>query len=71
MDDEGYVNIVGRIEDSAKPDGNNVPPREIEELLHTHPRISDVQVIGVPIPVYGEGSWRGPLREVQQSRTRS
>ena len=34
--------------------GENVYPREIEEFLHTHPQITDVQVIGVPDPRYGE-----------------
>ncbi len=54
MDDEGYVNIVGRIKDMIIRGGENVYPREIEEFLYTHPKISDVQVIGVPDPKYGE-----------------
>ena len=54
MDDEGYVNIVGRIKDMIIRGGENVYPREIEEFLYTHPDISDVQVIGVPDPRYGE-----------------
>lgn len=54
MDDEGYVNIVGRIKDMIIRGGENIYPREIEEFLYTHPRISDVQVIGVPDPKYGE-----------------
>ena len=54
MDDEGYVNIVGRIKDMIIRGGENVYPREIEEFLYTHPKISDVQVIGVPDPRYGE-----------------
>ena len=48
MDDEGYVNIVGRIKDMIIRGGENVYPREIEEFLYTHPDIVDVQVIGVP-----------------------
>jgi fatty-acyl-CoA synthase len=54
MDDEGYVNIVGRIKDMIIRGGENVYPREIEEFLYTHPDIVDVQVIGVPDAKYGE-----------------
>ena len=54
MDGEGYVNIVGRIKDMIIRGGENVYPREIEEFLHTHPDIVDVQVIGVPDIRYGE-----------------
>jgi fatty-acyl-CoA synthase len=54
MDDEGYVNIVGRIKDMIIRGGENVYPREIEEFLYTHPAIADVQVIGVPDERYGE-----------------
>jgi len=54
MDDEGYVNIVGRIKDMIIRGGENVYPREIEEFLYTHPSIADVQVIGVPDERYGE-----------------
>ena len=54
MDEEGYVSIVGRIKDMVIRGGENVYPREIEEFLYTHPKISDVQVIGVPDPKYGE-----------------
>ena len=48
MDDEGYVNIVGRSKDMIIRGGENVYPREIEEFLYTHPEVSDVAVIGVP-----------------------
>jgi fatty-acyl-CoA synthase len=54
MDEEGYINIVGRIKDMIIRGGENVYPREIEEFLYTHPKISDVQVIGVPDAKYGE-----------------
>lgn len=54
MDDEGYVNIVGRIKDMIIRGGENIYPREIEEFLYTHPDVSDVQVIGVPSIKYGE-----------------
>jgi fatty-acyl-CoA synthase len=54
MDLDGYVNIVGRIKDMIIRGGENVYPREIEEFLYGHPRIRDVQVIGVPDERYGE-----------------
>jgi fatty-acyl-CoA synthase len=54
MDEDGYVNIVGRIKDMIIRGGENVYPREIEEFLYTHPDIVDVQVIGVPDAKYGE-----------------
>ncbi|WP_234266402.1 AMP-binding protein [Hydrogenophaga sp. NFH-34] len=54
MDDEGYVNIVGRIKDMVIRGGENVYPREIEEFLYRHPQVQDVQVVGVPDQKYGE-----------------
>jgi fatty-acyl-CoA synthase len=54
MDAEGYVNIVGRLKDMVIRGGENVYPREIEEFLYRHPKIQDVQVIGVPDRKYGE-----------------
>lgn len=54
MDEEGFVKIVGRIKDMVIRGGENIYPREIEEFLHTHPKIQDVQVIGVPDKKYGE-----------------
>ncbi len=54
MDDDGYLNIVGRIKDMIIRGGENIYPREIEEFLYTHPDVVDVQVIGVPDVRYGE-----------------
>lgn len=54
MDEEGYIQIVGRIKDMVIRGGENVYPKEIEEFLYTHPAISDVQVTGVPDKKYGE-----------------
>ena len=54
MDQDGYVNIVGRSKDMIIRGGENIYPREIEEFLYTHPEIKDVQVVGVPDERYGE-----------------
>ncbi|WP_405498377.1 AMP-binding protein [Streptomyces sp. NBC_00096] len=54
MDDDGYLSITGRIKDMVIRGGENLYPREIEEFLHAHPDVLDVQVIGVPDPKYGE-----------------
>jgi fatty-acyl-CoA synthase len=54
MDDDGYLNIVGRSKDMVIRGGENVYPREVEEFLYTHEGIADVQVIGVPDEKYGE-----------------
>lgn len=54
LDGAGYCNIVGRIKDMVIRGGENIYPREIEEFLHQHPAVHDVQVIGVPDPKYGE-----------------
>lgn len=54
MDEEGYINIVGRIKDMIIRGGENIYPKEIEEFLFTHPKVSDVKVIGVPDAKYGE-----------------
>jgi fatty-acyl-CoA synthase len=54
MDEDGYVNIVGRLKDMVIRGGENIYPREVEEFLYTHPKVSDVQVVGVPDEKYGE-----------------
>jgi fatty-acyl-CoA synthase len=54
MHPDGHVNIVGRIKDMVIRGGENIYPREIEEFLYTHPKVADVQVIGVPDEKYGE-----------------
>ena len=54
MNDDGYVTIAGRIKDMIIRGGENIYPREIEEFLYTHSKISEVQVIGVPDGKYGE-----------------
>jgi fatty-acyl-CoA synthase len=54
MDDAGYLSVVGRIKDMVIRGGENIYPREIEEFLHGHPDVEDVQVVGVPDQKYGE-----------------
>ncbi|HSV54076.1 MAG TPA: AMP-binding protein [Burkholderiaceae bacterium] len=54
MDEQGYVNIVGRIKDMVIRGGENIYPREIEEFLYRHPKVQDVQVVGLPDKKYGE-----------------
>ncbi|HJV35482.1 AMP-binding protein [Geomonas sp.] len=54
MDENGYCKITGRIKNMIIRGGENIYPREIEEFLYTHAKISDVQVYGVPDRKYGE-----------------
>ncbi len=54
MRPDGYLAVVGRIKDMIIRGGENVYPREIEEFLYRHPKVADVQVIGVPDERYGE-----------------
>lgn len=54
LDDEGYCQIVGRIKDMLIRGGENIFPREIEEFLYQHPKIEEVEIVGVPDPKYGE-----------------
>lgn len=54
MDEEGFVYIVDRKKDLIISGGENIYPREIEEVLFRHPKISDAAVIGIPDPVWGE-----------------
>jgi fatty-acyl-CoA synthase len=54
MREDGYVAVVGRLKDVIIRGGENIYPREIEEFLYSHPKIADVQIIGVPDTKYGE-----------------
>ena len=54
IDEEGYCQIVGRSKDMVIRGGENIYPREVEEFLHRHPKIREVQVIGVPDEKFGE-----------------
>lgn len=54
MTEDGYFKITGRIKDMIIRGGQNIYPREVEEFIYTHPKIADVQVVGVPDKKYGE-----------------
>jgi fatty-acyl-CoA synthase len=54
MDEEGFVYVVDRKKDMIVSGGENIYPREIEEVLYHHPKIQDVAVIGIPDPIWGE-----------------
>ena len=51
---EGNYRITGRLKDMIIRGGENIYPKEIEEFIYTHPKVKDVQVIGVPDQQYGE-----------------
>jgi fatty-acyl-CoA synthase len=54
VDENGYYRITGRIKDMIIRGGENIYPKEIEEFIYTHPKVQDVQVVGVPSHRYGE-----------------
>ena len=54
MDEEGFVYIVDRKKDMIVSGGENIYPREIEEILYSHPRIEDAAIVGVPDSLWGE-----------------
>lgn len=53
-DEEGYIYVVDRKKDMIISGGENIYPKEIEEVLYTHPSILEAAVIGVPDPQWGE-----------------
>ncbi|EJL26682.1 AMP-binding protein [Brevibacillus sp. BC25] len=54
VDEEGYYRITGRLKDMIIRGGENIYPREVEEFLYTHPKVLDVQIVGIPDAKYGE-----------------
>jgi fatty-acyl-CoA synthase len=54
MDDRGYLRIAGRLKEMIIRGGENIYPREIEEVLIAHPAVADASVLGVPDDYYGE-----------------
>jgi fatty-acyl-CoA synthase len=54
VDQNGYFKVTGRIKDMIIRGGENIYPRELEEFLYKHPKVMNVQVIGIPDKKYGE-----------------
>ena len=54
VDEEGFFYIVDRKKDMVISGGENIYPREVEEVLYTHPKVAEAAVIGVPDDVWGE-----------------
>jgi fatty-acyl-CoA synthase len=54
VDEYGYYQITGRIKDMIIRGGENIYPKEIEDFIYTHPKVSDVQVVGLPSRTHGE-----------------
>ena len=54
VDEAGAVQVVGRRKEMIIRGGNNVTPREVEDVLRTHPAVDDVCVVGVPNELLGE-----------------
>jgi acyl-CoA synthetase (AMP-forming)/AMP-acid ligase II len=54
MDEEGYIYLAGRADDMIIRGGENISPEEVEEVLHSHPKIEEAAVIGVPDPEWGQ-----------------
>jgi acyl-CoA synthetase (AMP-forming)/AMP-acid ligase II len=54
MDEEGYIYLAGRGDDMIIRGGENISPEEIENALHSHPKIEEAAVIGIPDPEWGQ-----------------
>jgi long-chain acyl-CoA synthetase len=54
FDDDGYLHLVDRLKDMVITGGENVYPREVEEVLYQHPAVEECAVIGLPSPEWGE-----------------
>jgi acyl-CoA synthetase (AMP-forming)/AMP-acid ligase II len=54
IDEDGYIYIVDRKKDMIISGGENIYPKEIEDVIYTHPAVSEAAVIGVPDEVWGE-----------------
>ena len=68
-DENGNYRITGRLKDMIIRGGENIYPKEIEEFIYTHPKVQDVQVIGVPDPKYGEEAYAAIILKEGESMT--
>ena len=68
---DGYFKITGRIKDMIIRGGENIYPKEIEDFLYTHPKVSDVQVVGVPDERYGEEAYAFIIVKENETLTES
>ena len=66
---DGTYRITGRLKDMIIRGGENIYPKEIEEFIYTHPKVRDVQVIGVPDKKYGEEVWASIVLQEGESMT--
>ena len=60
-DEDGFLYFVGRKDDIIKTRGEKVAPKEVENVLHSHPGVAEAAVIGVPDPILGQAI-RRPCR---------
>jgi fatty-acyl-CoA synthase len=69
MDERGYLRIVGRLRDMIIRGGENIYPREIEDVLFTHPAVAEAAVVGIPDPKWGEvvGAFIRPAADARPS----
>ena len=70
MRPDGYFRITGRAKDIIIRGGENIYPREVEDFLHTHPKIADVYVVGLPDERLGETVARLDSTESRRNRHR-
>ena len=68
-DEKGCYRITGRLKDMIIRGGENIYPKEIEEFIYTHPKVLDVQVIGVPDEKYGEEVWASIILKEGETMT--
>jgi fatty-acyl-CoA synthase len=54
MDEEGYIYLGGRADDMIIRGGENISPEEVEDVLHSHPKVEEAAVIGIPDPEWGQ-----------------
>jgi fatty-acyl-CoA synthase len=70
-DEHGYYRITGRIKDMIIRGGENIYPKEIEDFVYTHPKVSDVQVVGIPSELYGEEAMAFVILKTNERATES